>query len=66
MSPKIAALIVPLITLAALAAALGPPQNPKAGAAALARHKYEAFETPKSCGACHIDFYQQWTQSLMS
>ena len=66
MSRKSAALIVSLMTMAALAAALSPAQIPKAGAAALGTHKYAAFETPKSCGACHTDFYQQWTQSLMS
>ncbi len=66
MSCKIAALIVPLMAIAVLAAALGPSQTPKAGASAFGTHKYAAFETPKSCGACHIDFYQQWTQSLMS
>lgn len=66
MSRKTAVLFVPLMTLAALAAAFGPAQNPKAGASALGTQKYSAFETPKSCGACHVDFYQQWTQSLMS
>ncbi len=28
---------------------------------------YKDFKTPKFCGAaCHIDFYQQWNQSMMS
>lgn len=28
---------------------------------------YKDFETPKYCGtSCHIDFYQQWKQSMMS
>lgn len=39
----------------------------KAGDAALGTIKYEAFETPEFCGAsCHVDFYQQWKQAMMS
>ncbi len=28
--------------------------------------KYENFETPEYCGQCHNDFYQQWSQAMMS
>ncbi|OGU57548.1 MAG: hypothetical protein A2X64_04760 [Ignavibacteria bacterium GWF2_33_9] len=32
-----------------------------------ASFKYKDFETPQYCGtSCHIDFYQQWKQSMMS
>ncbi|MCB9209242.1 MAG: hypothetical protein H6609_07645 [Ignavibacteriales bacterium] len=28
---------------------------------------YDDFQKPKFCGAsCHVDFYQQWTQAMMS
>jgi hypothetical protein len=27
---------------------------------------YEQFEKPLVCGSCHVDFYQQWQQALMS
>jgi hypothetical protein len=28
--------------------------------------KYEDFEKPELCGSCHIDFYMQWQQAMMS
>jgi len=27
---------------------------------------YEDFERPETCRSCHNDFYQQWTQAMMS
>lgn len=27
---------------------------------------YENFETPEYCGQCHDNFYQQWSQAMMS
>lgn len=42
-------------------------QGGKAGDAALGTIPYEKFETPEYCGAsCHVDFYQQWRQAMMS
>ncbi len=42
-------------------------QSPKAGDDALGTRKYADFERPASCGAsCHVDFYQQWQQAMMS
>jgi hypothetical protein len=39
----------------------------KAGDDALGTRKYEEFKRPEYCGtACHKDFYQQWTQAMMS
>jgi hypothetical protein len=29
-------------------------------------YEYDDFETPKYCGSCHNQFYQQWSQSMMS
>jgi hypothetical protein len=41
-------------------------QNPPAGDEALGTKKYEQYETPKICSACHTEFYEQWTQAMMS
>ncbi len=42
-------------------------QNYKSGDDALGIFKYEDFEKPEACGSsCHIDFYQQWLQMMMS
>jgi len=39
----------------------------KAGDEALGTKKYEEFEKPEFCGtSCHVDFYQQWEQAMMS
>jgi hypothetical protein len=27
---------------------------------------YEQFEKPRACGSCHVDFYMQWQQAMMS
>ena len=42
------------------------PQNLPAGDEALGTKKYEQYETPKICSACHTEFYEQWTQAMMS
>ena len=41
-------------------------QNLPAGDEALGTKKYEQYETPKICSACHTEFYEQWTQAMMS
>lgn len=42
-------------------------QEKKAGDEALGTLKYSDFEKPEYCGtSCHIDFYQQWKQAMMS
>jgi len=39
----------------------------KAGADALGTKSYDDYETPQFCGtSCHVDFYQQWKQAMMS
>lgn len=39
----------------------------KAGADALGTRKYDEYKTPQFCGtSCHVDFYQQWQQAMMS
>jgi len=38
----------------------------KAGANALGTKTYDDYKTPKLCKTCHNDFYQQWTQAMMS
>jgi hypothetical protein len=43
------------------------PLTQKAGDEALKSRRYEDYQTPKFCGtSCHTDFYQQWTQAMMS
>ena len=37
-----------------------------AGEDALGTKKYDQYEGPQACAACHVDFYQQWTQAMMS
>jgi hypothetical protein len=40
---------------------------PKAGEYALGTRSYDDYDTPEYCGSsCHIDFYQQWKQMMMS
>ena len=37
-----------------------------AGEAALGTLSYDDFEEPEVCASCHVDFYRQWRQSMMS
>ncbi len=41
-------------------------QEPKAGAELHGLISYDSFDEPDFCGACHIDIYQQWNQSMMA
>lgn len=38
----------------------------KSGDDALGTRKYSDYESPRACGSCHTDFYQQWLQMMMS
>jgi len=51
-----------LVALVAAASAAAPP----AGDAALGTRSYDDYEKPEACAACHVDLYQQWTQSMMA
>lgn len=54
-------------TLLAFSAFGALAQEKKAGEEALGSRTYADFENPKACGAsCHVDFYQQWQQAMMS
>jgi len=56
----------PVILLLSLVSFLSA-QEKKAGDEALGTRTYEDFERPTTCGrACHTDFYQQWSQAMMS
>jgi hypothetical protein len=67
MSRKNVAVLAGIVALAVLTAAFSGPQAPKPGSESLGRFKYDDFRVPKLCGAsCHVDFYQQWTQAMMS
>ena len=57
-----------LITLIALSltASIILSQHAPAGDEALGTREYDDFEKPRVCKSCHSDFYQQWTQAMMS
>jgi nitrate/TMAO reductase-like tetraheme cytochrome c subunit len=38
----------------------------KGGEEALGTRRYSDYERPLTCRQCHIDIYEQWTQSMMS
>lgn len=41
--------------------------TPEARAAELGSRTYDDYDTPEFCGAsCHVDFYRQWKQAMMS
>ncbi len=53
--------------LTTLAAAFTAPPASKPGSESLGTRTYDDFQTPKFCGtSCHTDFYQQWSQTMMS
>ena len=40
---------------------------PKVGEEALGTRSYDDYDTPEYCGSsCHVDFYRQWQQAMMS
>jgi len=41
-------------------------QPPPTGDAALGTRSYDDYEKPTVCMSCHVDFYQQWKQAMMS
>jgi hypothetical protein len=56
-----------MLLLIILLPALLVGQEIKVGDEALGTRKYADFEKPEVCGSsCHIDFYQQWKQAMMS
>jgi hypothetical protein len=59
---------IPIILFLAgmLAASIIASQHAPAGEESLGTRKYEDFEKPGVCKSCHTDFYQQWTQAMMS
>jgi hypothetical protein len=55
-------LLPSIVLIAALVLGLADSGDSRFGA-----YKYEDFDTPENCGtSCHVDFYQQWKQSMMS
>ncbi|MFH1845834.1 MAG: multiheme c-type cytochrome [bacterium] len=49
-----------------LFAATTSAQTPPTGDDALGTRSYDDYEKPAVCKSCHVDFYQQWKQSMMS
>ncbi len=41
-------------------------QEGPAGEEALGTKEYDQFEKPETCKSCHVKFYQQWSQAMMS
>jgi nitrate/TMAO reductase-like tetraheme cytochrome c subunit len=46
--------------------AVGDTADLPAGDEALGTKTYDHYEPPKTCRSCHVDFYYQWTQAMMS
>ncbi len=67
-------LLVLLLTVLSLAIIIGPAIGQEeadewveAGEGALGTREYDDYDTPEYCGAsCHVTFYQQWQQAMMS
>lgn len=58
--------ILPVILVVLLPLPAGAQQK-IAGDDALGTQPYERYEKPDFCGtSCHVDFYQQWSQAMMS
>jgi hypothetical protein len=56
-----------VLVSAVLVSTLVTAQDKKAGEEALGTRTYDAYERPAFCGtSCHVDFYQQWSQAMMS
>jgi hypothetical protein len=56
-----------VFTLTAVLLSTGLAQQKKAGDEALGSRTYDQYDKPAFCGtSCHVDFYQQWKQSMMS
>jgi len=60
------AFLILLSTVCLARSAAQDAQTLPAGDEALGTKKYEQYETPRVCSACHVDFYEQWTQAMMS
>jgi Cytochrome c554 and c-prime len=55
------------LSMLAVMLASGMTVESRAGEGVLATKQYGDYEKPEFCGSsCHIDFYQQWTQAMMS
>lgn len=58
--------VIPPTFLLFVLSLAGPVSAQKSGDGALGTRKYSDYEAPRTCGACHTDFYQQWVQMMMS
>jgi hypothetical protein len=65
-SPAVIGILVLAFALPALPSPASA-QEKKAGDEAYGSRKYEQYEKPEACGSsCHVDFYRQWEQMMMS
>ena len=58
----ISSIVIYLILLLLISTGLAQP----AGDELLGTGSYDQFEKPQVCGSCHVDFYMQWQQAMMS
>jgi hypothetical protein len=58
--------IISLIYIITFCSVSATGQGQPAGDALLGTGSYDQFEKPEVCGSCHVDFYQQWRQAMMS
>ena len=56
----IAAILLPILFIAASTVRMGPEGDLKGA------YAYKDFESAKKCRTCHTAFYEQWSQSMMS
>lgn len=60
--PILLILLLAISTLLVLSFQLPKPE----GTERMGTQKYQDFQTPEYCQGCHNDFYQQWSQAMMS
>jgi hypothetical protein len=68
MSPLVRVLsaVVALAALTSIVQAADPPAVPKASDEALGTRRYQDYEKPQACAACHVDIARQHEQAMMS
>jgi len=66
MSKQSAKLPSSILLISAILIFNGLSYGQPAGDALLGTGSYDQFEKPQACGTCHVDFYMQWQQAMMS
>ena len=58
--------ITSLISLLVLFAMFLPSQAEESAGGVFGTQKPEDYERPQTCRSCHVDIYEQWSQSAMA